>query len=131
VPCFHVRPNPSFKPDSRETSILRAIEGTMCVDVAQQRVRRVEGVLKKGVSFGWGFAAHLDPGGLARIEQVEVAPNEWRMSHVEVNFRGSKALFVPLEIRLNNDYSEFTRVADHLRLEEGVDLLLSSATPIP
>ncbi len=120
---FHFRPNPAFHSDSRETSILHQLEGDVWIDVEHARAVRVVAALNDDVSFGWGFAARLDQGGTVRLEQSQVAPGQWRLTRMDFNFQGTKALFFSFTLRVHDTESDFLRVAPHLTLAQGIALL--------
>ena len=124
---FHFRPNPAFHPTSRETNILRRMEGDVWIDVAHARAVRVDAKLIDDVSFGWGFAARLDEGGTVHLEQSQVAPNQWRITRMDFDFRGTKALFFSLHIDVHDTESDFQSVARHLTLAQGLALLQAGA----
>jgi hypothetical protein len=124
---FHFRPNPEFRPTSRETNILRRMEGDVWIDIAHARAVRVVARLTGDVSFGWGFAARLDSGGTVRLEQSQVAPGEWRITRMDFVFSGTKAIFFPFDITVHDTESDFHRVAGHLTLAEGLALLEAGA----
>lgn len=126
---FHFRPNPAFHSTSRETNILRHMEGDVWIDVAHARAVRVVAALNDDVSFGWGFAARLDKGGKVRLEQSQVAPGTWRITRMEFEFEGTKALFFPFDITVHDTESDFLPVAPHLTLAQGLALLEGHAAP--
>src|SRR6266700_5456924 len=63
---FTFRPNPNFSPRDRETQMYRGMEGTVWIDVTQERIIRIEGKLVKDVSFGWVFLASCSKAGNMR-----------------------------------------------------------------
>jgi hypothetical protein len=56
-------PNPSFRPSAREPSVLTGMKDTMLVNTTAMHLVRVEATLFRGVSFGWGILARLNPRG--------------------------------------------------------------------
>ena len=122
------RPDPKFVPADRESEVCRGLQGTMWIDAASHRFLRAEGTLVRGVNFGWGVLGHLDKGGHFSLRQTEVAPGTWRITSIDLHFTGSMLLFKDFNIDLDTQSSAFQRVADHLSLVAGADVLRASAT---
>ena len=120
---LHFRPNPQFHADSREAKVCAGLEGTMWIDEFEQRFTRAEGTLVRGVDFGWGLFGRLDKGGHFAIEQTEVDPGVWRITDLDVSFRGTMLIFKTLNIRVREHSFKFNRVPDHLSLQDAVERL--------
>ena len=124
---LHFRPNPQFHADSREAKVCAGLEGTMWIDQSEQRFTRAEGTLVRGVDFGWGLFGHLDKGGHFAIEQTEVDPGIWRITDLDISFRGTMLIFKTLNIRVDEHSFKFNRVLDHLSLQDAVERLRRQA----
>ena len=120
---LHFRPNPKFHADSHEAKVCAGLEGTMWIDQVKQRFTRAEGTLVRGVDFGWGLFGHLDKGGHFAIEQTEVDPGVWRITNLDVNFKGTMMIFKSLNIRVHEHSFKFHRVPDHLSFQNAVEML--------
>ena len=120
---LHFRPNPRFHADSREAKVCAGLEGTMWIDQLNARFTRAEGTLVRGVDFGWGLFGHLDKGGHFAIEQREVDPGGWRITNLDLSFKGRMLLFKNLNIRVYEHSYDFHRIADHLSLQDAVEIL--------
>jgi hypothetical protein len=84
VQRFSFRPNPRFQPPDMETQALTAMTGELWIDAAGERVVRLAGSLQQDTSYGWGILGKLNKGGWLELEQAEVAPHVWRISHVQL-----------------------------------------------
>src|SRR3954462_3495547 len=89
---FNFRPDPDFSPKDRETQMYRGMEGSVWIEPAQERIVRIEGILEKDVSFGWGIVGHLNKGGIYEIAQTQLAPGTWRITSLDVNLKGKMFL---------------------------------------
>jgi hypothetical protein len=117
------RPNPAFKPSSREAQICRGLRGTFWIDATKLVFVKAEGELVHEVNFGWGFLAHLDPGGHFYLEQTAVSPDVWRITKIQVNLTGREFIFKAINIQVDEQVWGFSQVADHLSLKDAVELL--------
>jgi len=117
------RPNPKFHADSREAKVCAGLEGTMRIDRVKQRFMRAEGTLIRGVDFGWGVFGHLNKGGHFAIEQTQVDPGVWRITGLDLDFKGSMLIVKSLKIRVREHSFNFRRVPDHLSLKDAVEML--------
>ena len=68
------KPNPSFRPPSREAHVFHEMEGEVWVDTAQNRLVEITGHLAHEVKFAGGLLGHLDRDGRFEVRQAEVAP---------------------------------------------------------
>ena len=130
---LHFRPNPKFHPNSREAKVCAGLEGTMWIDPQKTRFVRADGTLVRDVDFGWGLFGHLDKGGHFAIEQTEVGPGVWRITSLDVSFKGSMLIFKSLNIKVREHSFSFQSVPDHFSLEDAVEMLRhdSSRTSTP
>ncbi|HUR36789.1 MAG TPA: hypothetical protein VM009_03165 [Terriglobales bacterium] len=118
------KPNPAFKPPSREARVFHAMEGEMWVHEDQRRLAKMAGRLTDDVNFGFGLLGHLDKGGRFQVEQSEVSPRIWEMTSMEVNMRGRALIFATIKTQEREEMSHFDRVPDELTAARAVDLLM-------
>jgi hypothetical protein len=116
-------PNPQFHPPSRRLEALQGMKGTMLIDTSAERLVRLQGELFRGVDFGWGIVAHLDPGGRLLLEQRDVGSGRWATATLSLHFTGKLLLFKTLKIDTTIETSDFRRMRDDLTLVEGLELL--------
>jgi hypothetical protein len=117
------RPNPKYTPPSHVEQVLTGMQGYLLVDGNQHRIARIDGTLTKEVGFGWGILGHLDRGGHFLVEQAEVIPGDWEVTHMSLGFTGKELLFKSLNIRSDEVFSTFRPAPSNLNFAQGVELL--------
>jgi hypothetical protein len=117
------QPNPAYQPSSHETSVYKAMSGTMLVDDSAKRLARIEATLFKEVSFGWGILGHLDKGGHFIVEQSKLAPDDWEPTSMNIQFTGKALFFHTINMHEIENNSDYQRVPDNLTLAQGIDML--------
>lgn len=85
VERYSFRPRPGFQPPDMESQALTAMNGEIWVDPAAGRVVRLAGSLTEDTSYGWGIFGKLNKGGWLELEQAQVGPHQWRISHVRLH----------------------------------------------
>jgi len=120
---LNFRPNPKYEPPSKVEQVLTGMQGNLLVDANRRRIARIDGVLFKEVSFGWGILGHLDKGGHFLVEQGDVGDGSWDMQRMGLTFTGKLLLFKRLDIRSTETFSDFRSVPAALTFAQGVDLL--------
>jgi hypothetical protein len=118
------KPNPSFRPPSREGKVLQQMAGEMLVDARQKRLVSINGHLINEVKFGGGLLGHLEKGGEFAVKRAEIAPGDWEMTGLDVNMQGKALLFKSISVQQKEVHSDFERVADDLSLADAANLLL-------
>lgn len=116
-------PNPNYNPPSRETSVFKAMHGTMVIDPEENRLARIEANLFKEVSFGWGILGHLDKGGHFIVEQTNIGDKRWEPTYMNLQFSGKVLFFKTIDLRQIETTTDYVRVPDGLSLAQGVDIL--------
>jgi hypothetical protein len=117
------RPNPKYSPPSHVESVLVGMQGYILIDADQHRIAKIDGTLSRDVSFGWGILGRLDRGGHFLVEQAEVVPGDWEITHMSLSFMGKELLFKSINIRLDEVFSNFRPAPLNLTFAQGVDLL--------
>lgn len=120
---LNFRPNPKYEPPSKVEQVLTGMQGNLLVDANKRRIARIDGMLFKEVSFGWGILGHLDKGGHFLVEQGDVGDGSWDMQRMGLTFTGKLLLFKRLDIRSTETFSDFRSVPTGLTFAQGVDLL--------
>jgi hypothetical protein len=123
---FDFRPDPDFAPKDRETQMYRGMEGSVWIEPTQERIVRIEGILVKDVSFGWGIVGHLNKGGIYEIAQTQLAPGKWRITTLDVNLKGKMFLFNSFKFQRKEINSRFQPVSSELTLQEAIQELLAA-----
>ena len=123
---FDFRPDPDFSPKDRETQMYRGMEGSVWIDSLRERIVRVEGVLVKDVSFGWGVVGRLYKGGIYEIAQTRLSPGGWRITHMNIDLKGKMFLFNSFRFQRKETDSHFQPVSSHMTLPEAIQELLDA-----
>ena len=117
------RPNPKYSPPSHVEQVLTAMQGYVLIDADQHRIAKIDGTLAKEVGFGWGILGHLDRGGHFLVEQAEVVPGDWELTHMSLSFTGKELLFKSISVKSDEVFSNFQSVPPNLTFAQGVELL--------
>jgi len=117
------RPNPKYSPPSHVEQVLTAMQGYVLIDADQHRIAKIDGTLAKEVGFGWGILGHLDRGGHFLVEQAEVIPGDWELTHMSLSFTGKELLFKSISVKSDEVFSNFQSVPTDLTFAQGVELL--------
>jgi hypothetical protein len=130
------KPNPHFRPPSREGRVLQQMAGEIWVDARQKRLVSIYGQLINEVKFAGGFLGHLEKGGRFTVKRAELAPGDWELTEMNVNMRGKALLFKTISVQQKELHRNFERVADDISLSDAANLLLrqnlvASKQPIP
>ncbi len=120
------QPNPHYSPSSRETSVYRAMNGSMLVDETSRRLVKIEATLFRDVNFGWGILGHLDKGGHFFVEQGRVGGDDWEPIYTNIQFTGKVLFFKTINMREVETTNDYHRVPNGLTLAQGIELLKKS-----
>lgn len=118
------RPNPRFRPPSREGKVLQQMAGEMWVDTRMKRLASINGQLMNDVKFGGGLLGHLEKGGQFTVKRAELAPGDWETTEMNVNMRGKALLFKNISVRQKELHSDFESVPADISLADAASLLL-------
>jgi hypothetical protein len=121
------KPNPGFRPPSREGRVLHEMAGEIWVDAKQQRLVSISGQLVNEVKFAGGLLGHLEKGGQFTVKRTEVAPAHWEVTEMAVNMRGKALLFKTISVQQKELHQNFERVPDNLTMADAAALLLKQA----
>jgi hypothetical protein len=119
------KPNPGFRPPSREGKVLQQMAGEIWVDAKQQRLVSIDGQLMNEVKFAGGLLGHLEKGGQFTVRRAEISPGDWEVTEMTVNMHGKALLFKSICVQQKELHSNFERVPEDLSLAEAANLLLS------
>jgi hypothetical protein len=125
VEKYSFKPNPQFVAPDMETGVLTAMAGEIWIDVAQERVVRLEGHLQQDKSFGWGLIGELYKGGWLVIDQADVGRHQWRIVHMKLVMSG-RVLFKTKNSDSEQYYSHFSPVPVGLSYRQAIEMLRES-----
>jgi hypothetical protein len=100
------RPNPNFRPPTREGKVLQQMAGEMWVDARQQRLVSINGQLTNEVKFAAGFLGHLEKGGTFTVKRAEIASGDWEVTEMTVNMHGKALLFKSICVQQKEVHSK-------------------------
>jgi hypothetical protein len=99
------------------------LQGTVWVDPGQERLIRIDGLVTRNVSFGWGIFGKLYKGGRYLIEQAEVEPGIWAVTRLDLDLKMRVFLDTSRLLRNEQD-SNFESVAPGTTYKRALELLL-------
>lgn len=105
---FH--PNPNFNPPTRELQVYEGMSGTMKIAVPENHIVLLQAKLFRQVNFGWGILGKLNPGGEFIIQQEQITPEHWDLTHMKLNFTGKVLLFKTLNIQEDERTEDYQQV---------------------
>lgn len=124
------QPNPHFDPQALEAQVLKGMAGELWIDVAQQRVTRLQGKRLHAVDYGWGLIGKLDEGGTLLLEQADIGNHQWRTTHM-VLVMNARVLFKTIKLDTTLELSQFAPVTPGMTYQQAIELLRSSNIPAP
>ena len=124
VKKFTFKPNPKFDPPDLETQVLTQMTGEIWIDVAQERVARLEGHLMKDVDLGWGILARLNKGGWIVIEQADIGEHQWHIVHFKMAMTG-RVFFSIKVFDTTEDESRFAPLPAGLSYKQAIQMVES------
>jgi hypothetical protein len=104
------------------------MQGTVWIDPVHERITHVRGELYKDVSFGWGIVGRLSKGGRYEARQAEVSPGVFRITRLDLDFRGSAFIFGHVRILRKESSSDFAVTPAGTTFEEAVEKLMAATT---
>jgi hypothetical protein len=105
---YGLKPNPNFKPTTRNATIFSKVEGTVWVDEQSGEMAKIEGVVTDDISIAM-FLAKVYKGSHFMQERYEYFPGIWFPSYEQYDFDGRKFL-LPFSIHERTFYSDYKRV---------------------
>lgn len=120
---LHFRPNPRFRPPTREAEVFHAMEGTLCVDESGKRLKELQGRLMRDIVFGWGILGRLYKGGVFDVRQEEVSAGHWELTLIDVHITGKALFFKTIGEQQHEERSDFREVPGNLSLAQAVEML--------
>jgi len=124
---LNFKPNPSFRPPSREGKVLHEMAGEIWIDVGQQRLVSIIGRLMNEIKVAGGLLGHLERGGQFAVKRTEVAPAHWEVTEMAVNMQGKALLFKTISVQQKELHRNFERVPDDLTIAEAAAILLKQS----
>ena len=118
---LNFKPNPRFRPHTREAAVFRAMIGTIWVNTKQKRLTQVDGGLDKSVPFGSGFLGHLNRGGQLHIAVSEVKPDVWKITKLQIHITGKALFFDTIHVYKDETQNHFVELPTDLTLARATE----------
>jgi hypothetical protein len=120
---LHFKPDPQFRPPTREARVFAAMEGTMVVNTEQKRIQELKGTLTRDVNFGYGLLGKLQKGGTFEIERRQIAPRIWAITATHVHIRGRALIFKSIGEQQDEVTSHYHPTPPSLSLDAAAKML--------
>jgi hypothetical protein len=119
---LNFQPNPNFDPQDLEAQMLKGMAGELWIDVAQQRVTRLQCKRIKDVDYGFGIIGKLDQGGTLLLEQADIGNHQWRTTKM-VLVMDARFLIKTVKLDTTLDLSQYTPVAAGMSYQQAIHML--------
>jgi hypothetical protein len=119
-------PNHDFDPQDIEAQALKAMAGELWIDIAEQRVTRLQGKRLHDVDYAWGILGKLEEGGTLLLEQADVGNHQWRTVHL-VLAMNARVLLKTIKLDTTLELSQFTPVTSGIGYQQAIQLLQVSS----
>jgi hypothetical protein len=123
---YSMKPNPAFRPATRNAFIFSKVEGTVWLDEQSGELARIEGVVTEDISIAM-FLAKVYKGSHFMQERYEYYPGIWFPSFEQFDFDGRKYL-LPFSIHERTFYSDYKRVGPP---EEAIAVVRAELDKLP
>ena len=122
------KPDPKWSAPDLVSDMLTGLEGRIWIDPRTQRLVRLQADVFRAVNAGWGFFAHVYPGGTVTLEQTNPGGERWIVRHFDQQFTVRIALVKSVRERSTSDTADY-RAVPSMTYQEAIKLLLD--TPLP
>jgi hypothetical protein len=122
------QPNPNFDPQDLEAQMLKGMAGELWIDVAQERVTRLQCKRIKDVEYGFGILGKLDQGGTLLLEQADIGNRQWRTTKM-VLVMDARFLVKTVKLDTTLDLSQYAPVAAGMSYQQAIQMLQTQSQP--
>jgi hypothetical protein len=105
---YSMKPNPSYKPTTRNATVFTRVEGTVWVDESTNQLAKIEGHVTDDISLAL-FLAKVYKGSYFMQERYELFPGIWLPTFEQYDFDGRRFL-LPFSIHERTFYEKYRRV---------------------
>ena len=121
-------PNPAWTPPSMAADALTGVKGRAWIDSRSHFITRMEGTVFRGVNFGFGFLAHIYPGGKLEFEQQPATEKRWVFTKFVQRINVRAMMVKQIKDDSNVESFDFRQVQP-MSYQDAVKLLLSEPLP--
>ena len=122
---LHFKPDPNFRPPSREARVFSAMQGDMTVENSHHRIQELKGTMIRDVNFGWGLLGKLEKGGLFSVRRSETGPGVWQITETHVHIQGHALIFKSISEQEDDEKTSFTREPGDVTFEQAESAVMS------
>jgi hypothetical protein len=122
VAVYNFTPNPNWNAPDRELQVFTGMSGVLKIAVRPERLALMQAMLTKDVNFGWGILGRLNKGGDFLIEQTEIAPGHWDVTHMKLHFTGKVLFLKSLNIQEEESTSGY-QIVQPMTVAQALDKL--------
>lgn len=122
------KPNPQWSAPDLQSNLLTGLEGRVWIDARAHRLVRLQADIFRPVNVGWGFLAHVYPGGTVTLDQTNAGGERWIVSHMGEQFTVRALVFKSVRQQTTSDTSDYQAVPA-MPYQQAIKLLLD--TPLP
>lgn len=105
---YSMKPNPTYKPTTRNATVFTRVEGTVWVDEKTNQLAKIEGHVTDDISLAL-FLAKVYKGSYFMQERYELFPGIWLPTFEQYDFDGRRFL-LPFSIHERTFYEQYRRV---------------------
>ena len=120
--------DPEWSPPTMESEPLTGLQGRVWIDPRTRRMVRLEANLFRAVNLGWGFVAHLYPGGRVTLQQANLGDQRWIVEHIDEQLNLRALMVKTVHQRLVFDTADYQPVPA-MSYQQAIKILLD--TPLP
>jgi hypothetical protein len=117
------KPDPEFKPPTREARVFAAMKGTMVVDTKQKRIKSLKGTLIRNVDFGWGLLGRLEKGGMFEVERRNIGSDVWEITTTHIHMHGHALIFKSIDEQQDEETSDYKSAPKSITLADAAKML--------
>jgi hypothetical protein len=122
------KPDPKWSAPSMQAELLTGLEGRIWIDARTQRMVHLEAKVFRAVNVGWGFLAHVYPGGSIAMDQIAAGNNRWIVRHMAQQFTVRALLVKDVKQQAISDTSDY-RAVPAMSYQDAIKALLDSTLP--
>jgi len=127
---FTFVPNPKFPPPDLESRMFEGMTGDLWINQLTMRFVRLQAHLIHNVRWGLGLLATFDKGGRVSMENDEVLPGYWAVTHMRLDVDGTALVLKTLSFHMTENQTDFTLLPPATTWREAVRLLQKDSPAI-
>lgn len=122
------KPDPKWSAPNLQSEVLSGLQGRVWIDARTRRLVHLEANVFRAVNVGWGFLAHVYPGGTVVVDQAAAGNGRWIVRHMAQQFTVRALLVKNVRQKAVEDIADY-RTVPAMSYQEAVRTLLD--TPLP